>query len=515
MKRLFAVAFVLFSSFFGGAAFAQAPEAQVESGHLRGIVENGVLVFRNIPFAAPPIGPLRWRAPQAALAWEGVRAAEAYGPACPQPDRTDGGGGGRASVQSEDCLQLNIWAPKGARDLPVMLWIHGGAHRIGSAVFPIYDGGALAKQGLVVVTANYRLGPLGYFAHPALTKEAGPEDPLGNYGFLDQIAALEWVQRNITAFGGDKSNVTLFGESAGGASSIYLMASTKTKGLFHRAIIQSGGGLQQPTRLAFQEQQGLLLAQAAGLSAEASAGELRALTTQALLDSQGPLRGAGFGPFVDGRAVTEAPWRAFADGRAQNVPLMLGWNDHEASVLLALGVTGDAANALGGERNQELRSLYGDISQEEFARRALGDAFFGTPAVWMAQAQAKQAPTYLYHFTYILERRRGSVPGASHGSEIPFIFQTWDKLLGANLSALANIGAVLSEQDRQFSTMISSCWASFAKTGAPSCAGGPEWQAYDPKTDQLMLFAPDSAVRAVPNRPQYDLMVDWFFKTAR
>jgi para-nitrobenzyl esterase len=491
-------ALIAFMALFACATPAGAQSlVRLESGQVRGVASDGVQTFKAIPFAAPPIGDLRWRPPAPAAHWDGVRDASDYGPACPQPAR-DNRGGGRADVQSEDCLSLNIWAQDGARNLPVMVWIHGGGHRVGAGSFPLYDGAALARQGVVLVTINYRLGLLGYFAHPSLTAEASADAPLGNYGFMDQIAALEWVQRNIAAFGGDPSRVTVFGESAGGASIVYLLTSPRARGLFHGAIVQSGGGLQRPGALAEHERNGIEAMARIGLPANASAADLRAATTAQVTSALGTLEGLGFGEFIDGRLITEAPARAFAEGRAADVPLMIGANDNEANVITSLGVTGSALNVL-GPRLPQLRTLYGDVAEEEFTRQALGDAFFVAPAAWVAAQTASGAPSYLYHFTYVIERRRGTAPGANHGTEIPYIFQTWDRL--------PIPPAFIIRQDRAFGDMISSCWVSFARTGAPACNGAPAWPAYSASADRLMLFGPNTNVAPQPRRPAIDFML--------
>lgn len=497
MKMLQAMAVLLVLAACATSATAQT-EVRVEGGRLRGVIEDGIIVHRNIPFAAPPVGDLRWRPPAPAPAWQGVRDASAYGPACPQPERNSGVGGGRAERQSEDCLQLNVWAPQNARDLPVMVWIHGGGHRVGSGAFSLYDGAALARQGVVLVTINYRIGLLGYFAHPALTQEAAPDAPLGNYGFMDQIAALEWVQRNIDAFGGDPRSVTVFGESAGAASTLYLLASPRARGLFQQAIVQSGGGLQRPTTLAAQEQSGIEAASRIGIAANASARQLRAASADQWIEALGALEGLGFGPFIDGRLITEPPWRAFAEDRANDVPLMIGANDNEASVLGTLGVSSNVLGIL-GPRLSDLRTLYGDVEADEFERQALGDAFFVAPAAWVAAQAADGAPSFLYNFAYVAARRRGTAPGASHGSEIPYIFQTWERLPIPS--------AFITDEDRAFSELISSCWVSFARTGAPTC-GDAAWPAYTPHSDQIMLLGPQTRVAPQPRRPAIDVLLN-------
>jgi para-nitrobenzyl esterase len=356
---------------------------------------------------------------------------------------------------------------------------------------------------------NYRLGLLGFFAHPALTAAAKPDEPIGNYGLMDQIAALQWVQDNIAGFGGDPKNVTVFGESAGGASTIYLLAQPKAKGLFAKAIVQSGGGLQRPVVLKDNEQRGVASAANIGLGPNATLGDLRAKSAQDWITAQGALQGGlGFGPFVDGRFVTEAPWIAFRDGRAHDVPLIVGANSNEASVLTTLGVPTGALAAAAGPRLAELRKLYGETTPEaEFTRQAMGDVVFVAPSRWVAGAASAGAPSYLYYFSYVASGRRGAVPGAAHGSEIPYIFKSW-----ANMPVLARL---VSAEDRKMSDIMSSCWVAFAKTGKPSCSGAPDWPAYDPKTDQQMDFGVPTKVEKPPRAAAFDLLVEQFLATAR
>lgn len=460
---------------------AASGHVTIASGELAGTREDGVVSFRNIPFAAPPVGDLRWQPPAAPAAWEGVRDASEFGPSCPQPARPDRPQSPALANQSEDCLSLNVWAPENAENAPVMVWIHGGAHRLGSGTLPYYDGTALAEKGVVLVTLNYRLGLLGYFAHPALTTEAEPGEPLGNYGLMDQIAALEWVQENISAFGGDPGNVTVFGESAGGASTIYLLTVPAAHGLFQKAIVESGGGFQQPDTLAQQEEKGLAAAASAGLGADASAADLRALTPDQVLDMAGPLQGLGFGSFIDGTLVTEPPAQAFASGREADVPLIIGANSNEASVMRTLGVNNRVVAAAAGGRLDELKAAYNAdaIGEEEFVRQLMGDFSFVAPARWVAGETADGAPSYLYHFDYVMERRRNRAPGASHGSEIPYIFKT--------LGEVPLIGRFVTGEDEEMSEIMATCWVSFARTGAPDCGDGLDWPAYG-ASDTLMLF---------------------------
>lgn len=490
-----------------GATGAEAQVVRTQAGEVRGVTSQGVASWKGVPFAAPPVGELRWAPPRPAAPWNGVRNAERIGPACPQPERGDGGGVGAPSSQSEDCLTLNVFAPEGARNLPVMVWIHGGAFRLGYGAAPLYDGAELAKQGVVLVTVNYRLGLLGFFAHPKLTAAAASSDPLGNYGLMDQIAALKWVQDNIAGFGGDPKNVTVFGESAGGSSVLYLLANPKAKGLFAKAIVESGGGLQRPVALADNEKRGLASAANIGLGSEASLADLRARPASDWVKAQGGLQGGlGFGPFIDGRLVTDAPWQAFRDGRAADVPLIIGANSNEASVLATLGASPAAVGAAVGPANMpKLRAAYGEtISAQEFTRQAMGDATFVAPSRWIAAAASSGAPSYLYYFPYVASVRRDAAPGANHGSEIPYVFKTWK-----NTPLLAR---VMNGQDREMSDMMSACWVSFAKTGKPTCAPAPDWPAYDPKTDLQMQFGTRVEVVKPERAAALDLLTAGFPK---
>lgn len=472
--------------------------------------------YKGLPFAAPPVGELRWAPPAPAKPWKGVRKADAYGPACPQPSREDGGGGGRAGTQSEDCLTLNIWTPtvwapagKKPSPLPVMVWIHGGAHRVGSGSFPIYDGTEMARQGVILVTINYRLGLLGYFAHPALTAAAKPGEPLGNYGTMDQIAALQWVHDNIASFGGDPKNVTVFGESAGGSAVIYLLANPHAKGLFAKAIVESGGGLQRPKGLAEIEKLGVTQAAAIGLPANATLAQMRAKSPEDWIKAQGALLagGLGFGPFIDGRLITEAPSEAFSSGRAADVPLIIGANSNEASVMATLGARPGAIRLIMGRQMEPFQKLYGAVPEDEFVRQAMGDITFVAPSRWIAQQEAKGAPSFLYYFSYVTERRRGSIPGASHGTEIPYVFKTW--------GLTPQIAAMVTDADKAMSNTMSACWVAFAKTGQPACDGAPAWPAYDPAKDELMEFAPKITVHKPEKAAAFDMIVAQYAKAPR
>lgn len=444
------------------------PQVRVESGLLAGRTSDGVSVWRNIPFAAAPVGELRWAAPQPAAKWDGVRDAGANGPSCPQVMLADGkpNGGGASGPTSEDCLQLNVFAPASASKAPVMVWIHGGSHRVGSA--PVYDGTSFARDGVVLVALNYRLGALGYLSHPALGERSG------NYGLMDQIAALEWVKRNIAAFGGDPGNVTLFGESAGGLSTMAVLAVPSAQGLYRRAIVQSGGGWYPPQTVQFKEEEGVAILAPTGLGADATAAQLRALPA----DTLGKLAG-GYGPYADGVLMPETPSQAIARGRFPDVPLIIGWNSGE-DTLMGPGPLPEATLKQVPPIAKMVYPKEAAEGDEALARVIFTDSLFGASARWVANRTSGGAPSWLYHFSYIAEDARATTARAGHASEIPYVFQM-------ELSIVGNIGA----GDRPMADLMHACWVSFAKTGAP-CA---QWPAYTPAGDQLMEFGIDPGVR--------------------
>jgi para-nitrobenzyl esterase len=490
------LAAALFTAMMLSTSAALAQSVTIDSGPLSGTSADGIDKYLGIPYAAPPVGPLRWMPPAAPAPWSAPRDASAFGAVCPQPPRGDGVlAMGAGLKQSEDCLFLNVFAPHGASHAPVMVWIHGGAHRFGSGSGPIYDGTNFAKDGVILVSINYRLGPLGYFAHPALTKAAAPNAPLGNYGQMDQIAALRWVQRNIAAFGGDPHNVTVFGESAGGSSILYLLATPSAKGLFAKAIVESGGGWFGAGGLADKETDGAAFASKAGLDgANATPEQLRAIPVEKTFDMPAAL---GFGPFVDGRLIPVSPTRAFATGAAIDVPLIIGSNSFEASLMQSFAIPPDR---IIGRLTPAARQVYAADGADDtaLAQAVFTDSVMGAPAHWVAGQEAGGAPSWLYHFSYVASMQRGRVPGARHGSEIPYAFSTG--------SALASrFGIVLTQEDTAMEHLVHSCWVGFAKTGKPECAG-QTWPAYTPASDTLMEFGPKSGPVSGFRKAQYQAL---------
>jgi len=450
---------------------------------------DGVRVFRGIPFGAPPVGPLRWKAPQPVAPWDGVRKADAFGPVCVQPK-----GAGRLNVSvdlpdspkaGEDCLYLNVWtgAARAAERRPVMVWIFGGAYTEGAGSSRHNDGEALARKGVVLVTFNYRLGPFGFFSHPELTKESG-HNASGNQAVFDALAALRWVQNNIAAFGGDPGNVTIFGESAGAALSAGLVGSPLAKGLFRRAISESGAWM------------GLSMAPMRSLaSAEAPAGrgaspmqaaplaELRAKTTDEI--AQG-LRGAGM--IADGRAIPEDLSVTFAAGRQNAVDVLVGSNKDEGSFILR-GPTAEQwtsrVRGRWGDLADAYLKLYPAGSDAEAAKSS--EAAFSDEMAWhmrlYAQAQAtlgKQA--YLYYFTHDPPVAAGQ-PNlrATHTAEIPYVFNNLKAVRVYPDTSSPELSAA-SEADRKLADIVSSYWVNFARTGDPNGKGLAAWPAYRDKT---------------------------------
>lgn len=476
-----------------GAAHAQTPpKVKIDTGVLVGAETDRSVVFRNIPYAAPPVGPLRWKPPRKPAAWAGDRAATENGPSCPQAMNPDGSpnGGGANGPTSEDCLQLYVFAPKAAKKAPVMVWIHGGSHRTGAGW--VYDGSNFARDGVVLVSINYRLGPLGYFAHPSLTTEVGASEPLGSYGLMDQVAALQWVKRNIAAFGGDPANVTVFGESAGGMSTLELLATPSARGLFHKAIVQSGLGWFAPTTLAKKEADGLAAAAKLGLAETATAADLRSIPVDQLI--AGTLTGS-YGPFPDGRILPQNATQAFARGAAADVPLIIGWNSGEDSLMGARALPNAAL--LAGAIAPAVKAAYAaEAAQgdERLVRSVFTDRTFGAPARWIARRAADGKPAWLYHFSYVGSRFRPALTTAAHAAEIQYAFEYWGRRTPMSQ---------VSDEDRAMATRMHSCWVAFAKVGAPRC--DTHWPAYDPAKDQLVEFGAQTGVRTGFRKAQLDV----------
>lgn len=460
-----------------------APVVQAPAGAVRGEAAGDLDVFRGLPFAAPPLGPLRWKPPARLAPWPGVREATAFGPACLQPRMPAGGIYASELPQlSEDCLTLNIWAPAGLKGAPVTVWIHGGSLAAGSSREAMYDGTALAKRGIVVVSINYRLGVLGYLAHPELSAES-PDGVSGNYGLLDQVAALTWVRRNIAAFGGDPAKVTIAGESAGALSAMYLMASPLAKGLFRGAILQSAYMISTPELKARRfgetpaEERGLQLAQRLGATDLAG---LRAMDAAALIDKAPRL---GFAPFgtVDGKVLPRQLVDAFDRGEQAPVPVLAGFNSGEIRSLRFLAAPRPASPAA---YEAAIRQRYGDLADEflrlypssDLAESLLAtprDAIYGwTAERLVARQTAAGHPSFLYLFDHGYPATRDLGLHAFHAAEIPYVFGTRDKTPPAWPKPPD------SAAERRFGEAVLGYWAAFVKDGVPSATGHPAWPAY-------------------------------------
>jgi para-nitrobenzyl esterase len=464
------------------ACWGQAPVVQTTSGLVQGLVANNLAIFRGLPFAAPPVGDLRWREPQPVQSWLGVRQASSAGPSCPQKRGLSLEGGGDPGPLDEDCLYLNVFAPQaqaGSR-LPVMVWIHGGALIFGGGSLAIYDGSALAQRAVVVVTINYRLGPLGFFAHPALDKER-PEGAV-NFGLLDQIAALRWVQTNIAAFGGDPGKVTVFGQSAGAQSVLALMASPLAQGLFGGAIAQSPYGLPSHTR-AKALSTGAAIASAVGLpGAGASAVALRRVSAQRLTSLEDKSLSLAPGFIVGDRAIPMPLLQAFQNGREAAVPLIIGSNSDDASVAFAFGIDPAQLVRKMGRARVLVRPYYPGVSDDrQLGRNVARDVVFTAFARRIAYLHSAKASTWRYYFSHA----QSTSSGAGHGAEVPFAFGTVEQC--------QCLGRSPNDADRAVERRMGDRWESFASTGRPS--GQPVWEPDDRKRGWVLEMGDEAVGR--------------------
>lgn len=443
-------------------------EVTIDDGPLRGVADDGVRSWLGIPYAAAPVDELRWRPPEPPTSWSDPRPAEEFESECVQPDK-----GEISEDSSEDCLYLNVFRPDtDEKNLPVMVWFHGGGLATGNGNLNVNTVSGLVAHDVVVVSVNYRLGRLGYFAHPALAGEGGAEGPIANFGLLDQIASLEWVQDNVADFGGDPDSVTIFGISAGGASVNYLMSSPQAEGLFHRAISGSGLGGEQPQTYRAAAAQGEAAVAAATGVPNANGARLRALDASVIvgLPAYQLLNQL---PILD-RALPSSPSVAFANGAEADVPYLTGTTDVELpeNYYAVIGMAAETAVAqYAAGHEAEVEEVYGD--EEEQTLHFLDDIIFTEPARYLAEQHAARAPTYRYRFEIAGDDAQARFGGATHGSDLPYVFG-----YGA--------GKALHNQ-RELAEEVSGCWASFARTGVPTC-GGVEWPE---AADGLMEFTND------------------------
>ena len=505
------------------------PIIELKNGKLQGVEEYGMLAFKDIPYAAPPVGQLRWRPPQPAPKWQGVRDASRFGPACIQP--LVEGLNPELIPGSEDCLKLNVYTPKAGNDLPVMVWIHGGALLTGSATEPYYKPINLIKEDVIVVTVDYRLGKLGFFAPKELVEEAEENnEPVGNYGIMDQIEALKWVEENIRAFGGDPNNVTIFGESAGGRSVTWLMTSPASKGLFHRAIAESAQ--QTPLRGQVEERYGLAPAEELDAKYIASLGlkdleELRALPADRFVMTPKQFEEGEFGgAFIDGKLLIGDPIPLFAQGKQHKVPFMIGTNSWDASFFVPSQPSLVSYLKKMGQDPKVIEKLYDGVRDRcALSAEVMADAWYRGSVKMLADSAGKDAPSYAYYFNYLTPNIRASHPGAPHTFEIPYVFGSIRFVLpsptkpesgddqcslieeaSADLRQRARwstywfpMADINDEQDQSISDQMSKSWAAFAKTGNPNVGGQAEWPSYNLKTDVFREFdqGKDGIVRAL------------------
>lgn len=503
-KSILCIAALLPLTAIPGAA--QPSPVMTEYGLVQGVAEKDLTVYRGIPFAAPPVGDLRWRPPQRAAKWEGLRQADKFA-------RDPYQGDGKGNV-GEDCLYLNIWTPAKSSNerVPVLVWIYGGGFAGGSTSTPTHNGEHLARKGVVLVSINYRVGALGFLAHPELSAES-PHKVSGNYGLLDQIAGLQWVQKNIAKFGGDPDRVTIFGESAGGIAVSMLCASPEAKGLFHGAISQSGGsfGPTRPTTypgenmrtLAQAEQAGVAFAQRAGVDSIAA---LRALPPDKIPGGFGS--GAGW-PIVDGRVIPDDQHKLYEDGKYNDVAILVGYNSDEG---LSFSRERTPAEFIAnvekryGPFAEKLLKAYpvGTDSVPKTARDLMRDAAFGWQTWAWARLQARtgKSKVFFYYFDQHPKRDAESQQadhGMPHGVDVPYVFQTLDRN-----------DTKLTPDDFAISETVATYWTNFAKRGDPNGPGVPAWPAFTGKGGQVMYFKDVARPGPVPSADALEVLDTYF-----
>ena len=505
-------------------AASDRPTVQIQDGRLQGVVEYNMNAFKNIPYAAPPMGDLRWRPPQPAIAWSGTRDASRFGDACPQP-YVKNLSTGLALPGSEDCLKLNVFTPtKSSQNLPVMVWIHGGGLLVDGSRDAQFTPINLVKNGVIVVTFDYRLGTFGFFAPKELIEEAKANgEPVGNYGTMDQIAVLKWVKNNIAAFGGDPNNVTIFGESAGGRSVTWLMVSDAARGLFHRAIAESAQ--QSPLRGMTQKHLGMAPETEIDAKYMAAVGakslkEMRALPVKKLVLTAANFEQGEFGgPFVDGQILKGDPVPLFAAGKQAKVPFMIGTNSWDSSFLVPgqPAVLNDFLKTI-HEDPKIVEMLYSKVKDKcILSSDLMGDMLYRGSTKLLADSMNGIAPGYAYYYDYLTKNIRPAYPGVPHTFEISYVFGSYGlmpqapkKVESANdhCARIEKATADLKQkgvwakywypitdkndpQDIATSEKMSASWAAFAKTGNPNVSGQANWPIYSLKSDVMRSFSYD------------------------
>lgn len=507
--------------FAGSAAFgAAAATVQVQGGLLEGTEEDGLHVFRGIPFAAPPVGELRWREPQPPAAWSGTRKADAFAAACAQGQVAADGSLGENI--SEDCLYLNVWSPAQSMDekLPVLVWVYGGGFGGGRTSDPLFNGAPLAKKGVVYVSLAYRVGVMGFLAHPALSAENQAlhgSAASGNYGLLDLVSGLQWIQENIAAFGGDPDRVTIWGESAGGIAVSMLAVSPLAKGLFHGVISDSGGSfgpVRTPTApgenvppLAVAEQGGVTLATRLGAQ---SLAELRRKPVGEVMTQARGVPAIGW-PILDGWVIPDDQHVLYSQGAYHDTPILVGINSDEGASFSNTDSAGEFEASTRvrfgpyAERILKAYSVEREGSVKQAARNVMRDASFGWHTWVWAKLQTERggSPAFVYYFDqrppYPADSRYADVAGVPHGQELPYAFRQLD------LTPLP-----WTDSDRAISEAMATYWTNFAKTGNPNGAGLPEWPAFTSGNQQRMVFRGRPTAQHYDNLEQLQVMDEYF-----
>lgn len=510
------MAFAAAALLSAGAAVAQITSATVTGGRVEGVITDGVASFKGIPFAAAPVGELRWKAPQAVAAWSGTKKAETYGPSCMQDPNMVKLFGAPPAI-SEDCLYLNVWTPAHApgEKLPVMAWIYGGGFVAGATSIPAYDGTHLAQKGVILVSIAYRLGVFGFLAHPDLSHETGKGS--GNYGLLDQIAGLQWIKANIAAFGGDPARVTIFGESAGGLSVSMLAASPHAKGLFHGVISESGGSFGPPLHpgeggesvppLKDAEASGKVFLDKLGAHDIKAA---RALKADVIQTALGPGLQGGFWPVFDGDILPGDQYKLYLAGHFNDTNVLIGTNSNEGGLFAKASTPAQfeqQTKAFGAHADAILAAYpHADAKQ---ASRAAADLMRDSTFAWhtwawaLLQSQKGQGKAYVYYF----DHRTARTPnGSDHGSEIGYVFAN----LGGAGAGPSGIQGPPTAEDKAISELLNGYWVNFAKTGNPNGGGLPQWPAFTPAAQQVLYADDHPGARPVPNMTSIKALDDYY-----
>jgi para-nitrobenzyl esterase len=505
MKTLIYSLAILFALIMNACTTLPPEQVKVEQGIVQGTIDDGLRIFKGIPFAAPPVGDLRWKAPQPAEKWDGIKQTTEFAPAPMQ-------GGNPPSGKSEDCLYLNIWTPtmSAKEKMPVLVWIYGGGFSFGSTSEPVSDGAELAKEGVILVSIAYRVGQLGFLAHPELSAE-NSNNVSGNYGILDQIAGLEWIQKNIAAFGGDPEKVTIFGESAGGISVSMLCASPLAKGLFHGAISQSGGSFG-PTRPTTYPGENMKTLKQAELDGEAytkernalSIAELRELDAEKLIPAGWTMPGAW--PIVDGYVIPDDQHKMYEAGNYNDVPVLIGYNSDEGASFSREKTPEEyyaGVKARYGKFADDLIKAYpaGETTVLKTARDLARDAAFGWQTWSWAKLQSKtgKSEVYYYYFDQHPDFPEDSPRygyGSPHGQDVAYVF------MHVNPD---------NDSDVALSEAIGTYWTNFAKYGNPNGEGVPVWPTFSDENPEVMyLTGPTPFLGSVPSAESLEVLDDYF-----